>query len=195
MMITPTIPAHLIDDLRRQDHTAFRHFAEDCTSFIYRRVYSLTNNSQLADDITQETLLKTFLALPKFEQRSSLCSWIYRIATNTTFMHLRKQKRHPEPEVLLTESCENMPQLPDLVDERCKENPERLLLNSELGQSIAEGVARLSPSLRSVFQYRFVNGLSVAETAATLDVSEGVIKTRSHRMRKALQEHLKVTAG
>ena len=126
MMITPTISPHLVENLRRQDHTAFRNFAEECTSFIYRRVYNLTNNSQLADDITQETLLKTFLALHKFEQRSSLCSLIYRIATNTTLMHLRKQKRHPKPEVLQTESCETMPQLPGLVDECCKENPESL---------------------------------------------------------------------
>ena len=155
---------------------------------VYNLALRLMNNPQEAEEVLQETFISAYRALDRFEGRSKLGTWLYRIAYNAALMRLRK-RRVPTSSIdepLLTEDGEAMPR--QLVD--WTSLPDEILLSGELRGVLDETVAKLSETLRGVFVLRDIEGLSTAETAAILDLTEANVKVRLHRARLALREHL-----
>ena len=148
----------------------------------------MLQNQQDAEDILQETFIKAYKALPKFEGRSSLSTWLYRIATNEALMFLRKKRP-----VLISvdEPIEN-----DEGDERPRQIidwcciPENELMSTEARANLDHSVQQLPESLQTVFLLRDIEGLSTRETAEVLDISESAVKTRLSRARFRLRELL-----
>jgi RNA polymerase sigma-70 factor, ECF subfamily len=148
----------------------------------------MRNDSMEAEDILQETFISAYRALDRFEGRSLLSTWLYRIAYNAALMRLRKRRL---PTVSIDEPLENEEgeQIPrQLVDWGAA--PDQVLLNGELRGTLDAAVATLPETLRSVFVLRDIEGLSTAETAAVLDLTETNVKVRLHRARLALRERL-----
>ena len=81
-----------LEALRGGDKAEFARMVETYSGTIYRLALKMLNNSQDAEDILQETFIKAFRSLKGFDGRSSLSTWLYRIATNEALMHLRKKR-------------------------------------------------------------------------------------------------------
>lgn len=178
-----------LEALQAGDRAEFARLVEDLSPAVYRLALRIVNDSQEAEDVLQDTFIKALRALPQFEGRSSLSTWIYRIAVNEALTHLRRN-----PETLPVDSGEDGAEDEDaqmpvqLVDWCCL--PEKELLSSEARAKLEAAIQRLSPALRAVFMLRDVEGLSIAETAEALGIGESAVKVRLLRARLRLREDL-----
>jgi RNA polymerase sigma-70 factor (ECF subfamily) len=177
-----------LDALRSGDRAEFARLVDRYYEMIYRLAVNMVNNPQDAEDILQETFIKAYRHLEKFDGRSSLSTWLYRIATNEALMFLRRQK--PDmvsvDETLDTGVGEVEPL--QIVD--WSSLPEDELMSAESQVYLDKAVEKLSPSLRVVFVLRDIQSLSTRETAEVLNISETAVKTRLSRARLQLREEL-----
>lgn len=174
--------------LKAGDADAFTEMVERHSGTVYNLALRLMNNPQEAEEVLQETFISAFRALDRFEGRSKLSTWLYRIAYNASLMRLRK-RRLPTlsiDEPLVNDKSEAVPR--QLVDWSAL--PDDILLSGELHSVLDAAVATLSETLRGVFVLRDIEGLSTAETAAVLGLTETNVKVRLHRARLALREQL-----
>ncbi len=177
-----------LEALRNGDRNEFSRLVEAYYAMIYRLAIKMVGNPQDAEDILQETFIKAYRHLKDFDGRSSLSTWLYRVATNEALMFLRRKR--PEQvsidEPLDTEEGELEPV--QIVDWCCL--PEQELLSSEARLHLDRAIDVLSPSLRVVFVLRDIQGLSTLETSEVLNLSETAVKTRLSRARLRLREEL-----
>ena len=177
-----------LEVLRDGDRVEFARLVEAYSPMIYRLGLKMLNNPQDAEDILQETFIKAYRHIGNFDGRSSVSTWLYRIATNEALMSIRRKR--PEtisfdvPSVYDTEPQEPL----QIVDWCCL--PEDELLTSEGRARLDEAANRLPTSLRVVFILRDIEGLSTRETAEVLEISEMAVKTRLSRARLRLREDL-----
>lgn len=176
-----------IDRLIAGDRSAFGELVEKTSPKIYALGLRMLGNEQDAEDMLQETYLKAFKALPNFEKRSSISTWLFRIAANEALMLLRKKKTGIDlVDIDRDEDTDEAPY--EIVDWCCL--PEQEMVSSETRVTLNKAVDRLSPALRLVFQLRDVDGFSVQETSEILGISEDAVKTRLVRARLKLREDL-----
>lgn len=177
-----------LEALRSGDRAEFARLVDAYSGVIYRLAVKMLDNPQDAEDVLQETFLKAFKALPKFDGRSSLSTWLYRIAANEALMLLRKRKVQfvsiDEP----NETDDELQEPLEIVDWCCM--PESELLSAESRRYLDQAIDNLSPNLRIVFLLRDIEGLSTEETAQALNLSEMAVKTRLSRARLQLRERL-----
>ncbi|MCX6028904.1 MAG: sigma-70 family RNA polymerase sigma factor [Chloroflexi bacterium] len=180
--------AQFVAALKAGNQAAFAEMVERYSPTVYNLALRLMNNAQEAEDVLQETFISAFRALDRFEGRSQLGTWLYRIAYNAALMRLRRRQIPTTSidEPLTTEEGESLPR--QLVDWTAL--PEDLLLSGELRHVLDAAVAVLPATLRSVFVLRDIEGLSTAETADALNLTETNVKVRLHRARLALREQL-----
>jgi RNA polymerase sigma-70 factor (ECF subfamily) len=177
-----------LEALRSGDRAEFARLVELHSAQIYRLALKMLDNPQDAEDILQETFIKAFRHLGTFDGRSSVATWLYRIATNEALMQIRR--KHPEQvsidEPLQTDDGEQEPV--QIVDWCCV--PESELLSAEGRKELDHAVDQLPASLRIVFLLRDIEGLDTRETAEVLSLSETAVKTRLSRARLRLREEL-----
>ena len=177
-----------LDRLRAGDRVEFARFVEETSPAIYRLALRILNDPQDAEDALQETFLKAMRAIASFEGRSSLTTWLYRIAVNEALMMVRKQRPQirveDEPEDEEGEAGQGM----QIVDWCCL--PERELVSDEARRFINKAIADLPENLRTTFVLRDVEGLSIKETSEALEISEMNVKTRLLRARLKMRESL-----
>lgn len=179
-----------LEALKAGDRAAFSQLVETYSGRLYRLALKLLQNPQDAEDILQETFIKAFRYIQGFDGRSSLSTWLYRIATNEALMQLRRKR--PET-VSIEEPMEDGEQEQEplqIVDWCCL--PEQELLSSETRRRLDEAVKRLPETLKTVFLLRDIEDLSTAETAEVLGLTETAVKTRLSRARLRLREDLSV---
>lgn len=191
--LTNDSEAQLIEALRAGNRMAFAQLVDTYSPRMYRAVLRILNDAQDAEDVLQETFLKALRALPVFEGRSSLATWLYRIAVNEALMLVRKRKGETVSLDEERDDGEGEIEPVQIVDWCCL--PESELMSAEARSFLDRAVQRLSPGLRAVFILRDIEGLSVKETAEALSVSEEVVKTRLLRARLKLREMLSVYYG
>lgn len=167
----------------------FGELVERTSPKIFALGLRMLGNEQDAEDMLQETYLKAFKALPNFEKRSSISTWLFRIAANEALMLLRKRKSGASL-VEVEKDDEQDDSALEIVDWCCL--PEQELVSTETREKLNEAAENLSPALRMVFQLRDVDGFSITETAEILDISEDAVKTRLVRARMKLREYLSV---
>ena len=174
--------------LQTGDPLAFAQFVEENQSQVYNLALRMLNDPQEAEDVLQETFLNAYKALPSFEGRSSLGTWLYRIASNASLMRLRKKQPATVSvdEPLILDAGDSVPR--QLVD--WSNLPEDELLSTESRQVMDQAVSELPEALRIVFILRDLEGLSTAETGEVLGLSRGAVKTRLHRARLWLRERM-----
>jgi len=182
-----------LEALRAGDRAEFSRLVEAYSGKLYRLALKMLGNQQDAEDILQETFIKAYRHLNSFDGRSSLSTWLYRIATNEALMKLRR--KHPDT-VSIDEPVETMEgeQEPlQIVDWCCL--PEEELTSVEVRSYIDAAVERLPESLRVVFLLRDIEDLSTLETAQALNLSEEAVKTRLSRARMRMREELTTYFG
>jgi RNA polymerase sigma-70 factor (ECF subfamily) len=177
MTIDPQLSA-----LREGDDAALGALFERYADRIYRLAVGLLHEPAEAEDVVQESFVKALTNLDRFEGRSGIGTWLYRVAYNAAMDRLRRRGREPA-----TESGD-MPSPHSMVD--WSSTPEALLLDNEARAALDAARDTLSASLRAVFILRDVEGLSTSEAAEALGISESAAKVRLHRARLQLRERL-----
>jgi RNA polymerase sigma-70 factor (ECF subfamily) len=180
-----------VEALRSGDREEFSRLVDTYSGPIYRLALKMLGIPSDAEDVLQNTFLKAFQHLKDFEGRSSISTWLYRIASNEALMMLRKHR----PEVTLSdvtpENDDNDDYSPaQFVDWR--QLPEEEFLSSEAQVAMDSAVQHLPENQRIVFILRDIEGLSIQETGETLNLSEAAVKTRLLRARLRLREELSV---
>jgi RNA polymerase sigma-70 factor (ECF subfamily) len=170
------------------DRAEFARMVDMYSHPIYRLGLRMLGNSQDAEDILQNTFLNALTHLRAFEGRSSLSTWLYRIAANEALMLLRRKK--PEVNLEDTETDEGTEDLKPTQFVDWSALPEEELLSGEGKQVLDQAIQHLPESLRIVFLLRDIEGLSIKETADALSLTETNVKTRLLRARMFLREQL-----
>lgn len=180
-----------LDALIAGDRAEFARLVDTYSSSIYRLGLRMLGNPQDAEDVLQNTFINALTHMRSFEGRSSLATWLYRIAANEALMLIRKRK----PEIYLASDQDSEDEYnadglkpTQIVD--WSGLPEDELLSSEAKQVLDRAIYTLPESLRIVFLLRDVEGLSIRETADALNLTETNVKTRLLRARMFLREQL-----
>ena len=192
--MTESINTISLDLLRSSDREAFTSLVDETSGHIYRVALQILGDEQDAEDVLQETYIKAFRALPNFEGRSSVTTWLYRIAVNEALMLVRKRK----PQAISIDEgtpfdSEAESDGMEIVDFCCL--PEGELINSESRKFLDRAIKNLPTNLRVVFVMRDLEGMSIQETSDALGLSENNIKTRLLRARLRLRQELSVYFG
>ena len=154
---------------------------------VYAQSMRLLGDADEAEGVLQQTFIKACDKLDTYEGRSSLGSWLYRIATNEALMLLRRRTPHVAlDDVAETIQADELPQrtTPWRLD------PATAALDGELRAELEKALAALPEGLRVVFTLREIQGLSTEETATMLGLGESAVKVRLHRARLRLRELL-----
>lgn len=182
-----------LEALQEGDRGEFARLVEQYSPMIYRLGSKMLDNPQDVEDMLQETFIKAYRHLGDFDGRSSLSTWLYRIATNEALMAMRRKRpdtiSFDEPQADETEPQEPL----QIVDWCCM--PEQELMSAEGRAYLDKAVEGLPTSLRVVFLLRDIEGLSTRETAEVLNLSEMAVKTRLSRARLQLRETLSTYYG
>ncbi|MCF6278209.1 MAG: sigma-70 family RNA polymerase sigma factor [Anaerolineales bacterium] len=179
--------------LRSGDRAELARLVDAHSTKIYRLALKMLSNPQDAEDVLQNTFLKAMQALPSFEGRSSLSTWLYRIAVNESLMTIRRRKPEAEINIHNEDDTDEALPLTQFTDWCCL--PEGELLSAEAQAHLDKAIQQLSETLRIVFILRDIEGLSIRETSETLGLSETAVKTRLLRARLKLREMLSVYYG
>jgi len=159
---------------------------------LYRYAYRLLGNKPDAEDAVQDALLAAYKHLNQFRGEAQLSTWLTTIVINCATMQLRKRSRytHVSLDSRIGEDQE-YPLSDILVDHR--PNPEDECHRSTMNARLLKSAARLSPTLRRTFHLRFVDHLSVGETARVLGVPTGTVKAQTARARAKLMKSIRGT--
>jgi RNA polymerase sigma-70 factor, ECF subfamily len=160
---------------------------------IFVLAFRYTRVREDAEDIVQQTFQKAFVHLQAFEGKSSLATWLIRIAINQALMLLRS--RRGLREVLIDDSSSDEEATPALELADASPGPEASYLQRENTQILSAAMRRLRPGMRKVIELRELGELSNRDTAAHLGVSIGTVKARvfhaRRKLAKALRRHMR----
>lgn len=168
------------------DYNAFEQLVEKYEGRIYRHLRKMVKDNQLAQDLLQETFLSAYKGLEGFTGASSFSTWLFRIATNTALMFLRKNR--PESVEYNDEirgeptGVPYSPTSPDFGN-----TPLDLLLAGEGRKKIEQAIDELPLLYRSVIVLRDVEGFSLEEVSKIMDSSIAAVKSRLHRARNSVR--------
>jgi RNA polymerase sigma-70 factor (ECF subfamily) len=146
---------------------------------VYRLAYRLSGNQYDAEDLTQETFIRVFRSVQNY-QPGTFEGWLHRITTNL-FLDMVRRRNRIRMEAL-PEDYDRVP-----ADEP---NPEQIYHDSHLGPDLQAALDSLAPEFRAAVVLCDIEGLSYEEIGATLGVKLGTVRSRIHRGRQALREHL-----
>ncbi len=172
------------------DASAFTPFVESFQARIFQYSWLMCGQREDAEEVAQETLLKAFQSFDQLRDPENVKSWMFRIAKNYCLMKRRKSIYAPDRELSLDELMPADGQEAKLQVADGSELPEGRLLRRELNEELQRALRELPDTYRPVVLLRDIEGLSTAETAEVLELSEDVVKQRLHRGRLALRKAL-----
>ena len=176
-----------LEALQSGDRAEFARLVEAYRDVIYRLAIKMMGDPQDAEDVLQETFMKAYRHIKDFGGRSSVSTWLYRIATNEALMLLRRKRDIVSlDESLETDEGEREPL--QILDWCCL--PEEELISAEAQRHLDMAIGVLPPNLRVVFVLRDIQGLSTQEVSEVLNLSETAVKTRLSRARLRLRQDL-----
>ena len=167
---------------------AFRRIVERHQDTVYRLVLRMVRDPALAEDIAQETFLKAYRALPGYDPRWKLSSWLLKIAHNATIDHLRRQRLDTTALDLGPDSETGSP-IERLADDSVLD-AEQQLRGRALARDLQTALSSLDTAYRELLLLRFQEGLAYQEIAEVTGLPLGTVKVRLHRGRKRLADLL-----
>jgi RNA polymerase sigma-70 factor (ECF subfamily) len=179
----------LVERAQTGDKQAFEQLVGKYQRKLGRLLSRFVYDHAEVEDLTQETFIKAYRALPTFRGESAFYTWLYRIGINTAKNHLlAKDRRAPtstEFDADEAESCENAEYLHDV------NTPERLLQSKQIGQVVNAAMEALPKELRQAIVLREIEGLSYEEIAVEMNCPIGTVRSRIFRAREAVAEKLR----
>ena len=177
----------LLAGLRRGERMACTCLLKRFAPRLYRLALHLMGDADEAEDVLQEAFISACAHVGEFEGRSGLGTWLHRIVRNTALGRLRSQARRTGA---VTNDETELAAVPDNAAE-----PDDQIVAQELGARLEEAILALPASTRAAFVLRDVEGMSTADAAAGLGVSESALKVRLHRARQSLRAMLAETGA
>ena len=165
------------------DSDAFRTLVERHGRNVFRLAFRMTGNETDAEDIVQETFLRAFKQIQRYESRSSFGTWLYRIAANCSLDLIRVRKTRNEATAALPATEEEF----DLMQKIASDapGPDRLAVSREVQQRMASAMAELSQQERTAFVLRHFEGQSIEQISGILGVGGNAAK---HSIFRAVQK-------
>lgn len=163
------------------DREAFEALVEDYLDRLYRAALRITGSPQDAEDALQDALLSAYQHWGEFRHASAGGTWLYRITVNAALGRSRRRR----PEEYLSDDGYDQAQVVDWSEDLA-----RRVETAELRAILEEGILRLPEDFRVALVLRDVEGLSTAEAAAILELTEAAVKSRLHRARVLLRQHV-----
>ena len=180
--------AELIERSRKGDSEAFGVLVERYQRRVVGVALAVVHNQDDAIELAQETFVRAYENLSKFESRSSFSTWLYRIAANLAIDFWRREGRHV---VLRGEDAETeISKLPTATGDSFKE-----VSRSELSARLKQALEELTPEHRAVILLREVEGMSYDEISDVLQCPRGTVMSRLHYARTHLRNILKDVGG
>jgi RNA polymerase sigma-70 factor (ECF subfamily) len=171
------------------DPAVFAEIFDAHADRVYRMALSLCHDPTEAEDTLQQTFLSAFTHLDRFQGRSQLGTWLYRVAYNACMDRKRAHSELPLPEEDGNAGeDEGLPMPKTLVN--WDFTPEEILMDAEARAAVDDAIDRLPEAFRIVFMLRDIEELSTAEAAEILGISQSLVKVRLHRARLQLRERL-----
>jgi RNA polymerase sigma-70 factor (ECF subfamily) len=184
-------PAHqLIAQVRNGEAAAFEKLMRRYNQRVFRAARSVVRDDAEAQDVVQETFVRAFRHLQDFEERSSVGTWLTRIAVNEAFSRLRRSRLFGS-----LDSETNQQEGGSYSVESNQPGPEDQASSRELRSVLIAAIDSLSEDLRTVFMLREVEGLSTLETSEILQLSSEAVRVRFHRARLALRRQVEKQVG
>jgi RNA polymerase sigma-70 factor (ECF subfamily) len=181
----------LVEHCLRGDERAARELVVRFEKPVFSLIYRMVRDRELAEDLAQETFVRTLNNLKRYDPSYKFSSWLFKIGYNLTIDHLRKK----ELDVVSVEGA------PDAItaDQQAAtritlqtkdERPDELLEARSIGSEIEAAIDRLRPEYRTAILLRHVEGYAYDEIAEVMDVPLGTVKTYIHRARNELKQTL-----
>jgi len=179
-----TSDADLIDRIRKGEKPLFEAVMRRYNQRLFRLARSLLRDDSEAEDVLQDAYVRAYSHLDQLEDASRLGSWLSHIVVHECRARLRKRSRHMQ---LVDQAGKGAPVR---IVPGPTANPEEQAVSHQLGSVLTGAIDSLSIGYRAVFVLRDVEGLSTAEVANSLGITEMAVKTRLHRARASLRDEL-----
>ena len=178
----------IIERVKNGDKKAYDLLVLKYQQRVINLISRFVKNYADALDISQETFIKAYKALPNFRGESAFYTWLYRIAVNTAKNHLTVQSRKitkSDYDVTEIEQIEGNMSLTEQT------TPENLLIKDELQDIVLNTIENLPEDLKSAIMLREIEGLSYEEIAAVMECPVGTVRSRIFRARETIDNKIK----
>ena len=170
---------------RDGDSEAFRGLVDRHSRAVYRLAHRMTGNPQDAEDVVQETFLKAYRQLGRFESRANFSTWLHRIAVNCS-IDLIRGRRHQEA----SHDAADLETLDGVDEQRVDPSPERLMLSTEVQERVGRAMEELTAMERAAFVLRHFEGQSIDEISRALGLKTNATKHSIFRAVKKMRHAL-----
>lgn len=184
----------VLERVRAGEAACFEVLMRRYNARLFRVARSIVGDDDEAEDVMQEAYVRAWTKLDQFEGRSSFATWLTRIAVHEALARRRRSGRERASEAGALDARAGGRPVSDEVRDAAP-GPQEVAVDHELAALLQQAVDALPEPARVVFVLREVEGLSGAETAAALDLTEGAVKVRLHRARAALRRELEARAA
>jgi len=178
----PQTDAATVALARDGDSEAFRALVDCHSRAVYRLAYRMTGSAQDAEDVVQETFLKAYRQLSRFESRANFSTWLHRIAMNCS-IDLLRSRPHRET----GHDAADLDQLGSHDEVQRQASPERLMLSTEVQDRVAGAMSSLSAMERAAFALRHFEGRSIDEISRALGLKANATKHSIFRAVKKMR--------
>jgi RNA polymerase sigma-70 factor (ECF subfamily) len=171
------------------DRGAFDEIVRRYMSRMVNVAYQMTGDSELSQDIAQETFYRAYRSAATYKQIAKFSTWLYTIALNLCRNELRRRKHRFYSLEEMAERDEESSVRIDIEDESAR--PDRDVEQNELGRLIVKAIDTLPEKFKQPIVLRDIEGLSYEETGRILNLPEGTVKSRINRARQRVKELLR----
>lgn len=184
--VTPDDEAKWLEQAQRGDAAAYGRLVRAHQRRVHATAMQLLGDRGEAEDATQETFLRAWRALDRFDGRAKLSTWLYRICVNVSLNTIRRRRRAPSADL-------DDPRVPEPSADptQGRSDPVAALERDEVERRLAQALDRLSPTLRSAVVLVLLQGLPHKEAAEVLGCPEGTVAWRIHEARRRLRDSLR----
>jgi RNA polymerase sigma-70 factor (ECF subfamily) len=177
-----------IERVRAGDTDAFRLLVERHSRTVFRLAYRMTGNEQDAEDVVQESFIRAYRQLGRFEARAHFATWLHRIVANCSVDLIRSRRARYDHASTDALDAADQPEV-DAPD------PERLAASEQIQRTVAAAMSSLSPLERAAFTLRHYEGRSIAEIGKTLGLGTSATKHSVFRAVRKLRASLETLRG
>jgi RNA polymerase sigma-70 factor (ECF subfamily) len=171
------------------DLRAFETLVERHRRRIYSLAYRMTCAHEDADEVLQETFVRAFVSLRRFDLSRPFANWLYTICANLCLDRRRRASRQKQV------AWDDVEDRPLGLQAATTPGPEVATENGELREQIDTAIARLPERQRAALVLFEVEGMKITEVAEAMDCSEGAVKSTLHRARRRLRDELREYVG
>jgi RNA polymerase sigma-70 factor (ECF subfamily) len=176
-----------LESARVDDAEAFRMLVEQNSHKMFRLAFRMTGNEQDAEDVVQETFLRAYRHIGRYDARARVSTWLYTIASNCAIDLLRKRRRRRTESLDHTEA-----RAPAVAD---GPGPDRSMFGVEVRDRIEAELEKLSAKERAAFTLRHFEGQSIREISEIMGTPEGSVKNNIFRAVRKLRSTLEPALG